>query len=110
MKKINVTIIALTVLGLVLAALSLRSYIDAQLALKTPQTCLEASQQLNIVSDIATRTGQLPNGTVLPTGSVVNVKQDLCKKVFDYPGEVQIEARELQGNTNDIQNAVNPQR
>lgn len=73
-------------------------------------TCVSNKQELETVASIANATGQLPNGVRLATGERVSVNPNLCNTTFDYPKEVQTEAREVQGNTNSIQVGVNPQR
>lgn len=74
------------------------------------QTCLTNKAELDTVASITNATGQLPSGVRLATGEKVTVNPNLCHATFDAPAVNQREAREVQGNTNDIQLTVDPQR
>ena len=77
---------------------------------KPSPSCVQTKQEFEAVAAIANATGQLPDGERLPTGGTVGVNPELCKVSFDAPIASQREAREIQGNTNDIQVSVNSQQ
>lgn len=100
--KIKLLIIAILIVAGTLLALREDS----------PKTasCLQTKQEFETVANITNATGQLPDGQRLPHGGSVSVNPELCKVSFDAPVVAQREARELQGNTSNLQNTVNSQQ